>query len=271
MLRELWEYLATPAPAVARRMGYLTETVALGARHRRQRRAWAPHVAACHAFIECAAAAADVRGRALVLGSGWLAEVPLPALASRFAHVVLADIIHPRPVRRLAARFPNVRLETLDVTGTAAPLAAGTVPDPAAAVLPAGPFAFAVSCNLLSQLSILPLATLERAGWGEEERRRFAQSLIRAHLDRLRAAAPVAALYSDTAALWLDHGGRVVQRNSTLWDTPLPPADDEWPWDIAPAPEEHRTLSLRHCVNGWRNLNAMDGQGANASSPLVSP
>lgn len=272
MLRELWEYLATPAPAAARRLGYLTETVALGARHRRQRRAWAPHVAACHAFITRAAAAAAPGGQALVLGSGWLAEVPLPALASRFAAVVLADIIHPRPVRRLAARVPNVRLETLDVTGTAAALAAGTVPDPAAAVFPAGPFAFAVSCNLLSQLPILPLAALERAGWGEEERRGFAHSLIRAHLDRLRAAAPVAALYSDTAALWLDRGGRVVQRDGPLWGAvPLPPADDAWMWDIAPAPEEHRTLSLRHCVSGWRNLNAADGQGARASSPSVSP
>lgn len=270
MLRELWEYLTTPAPAAARTLGYLTETVALGARHRRQRHAWAPHAAACHAFVERAAATADPGGRALVLGSGLLIEVPLPALASRFAEVVLADIIHPRPVKRLAARFPNVRLETLDVTGTAAPLAAGTVPDPAAtptAVFPDGPFAFAVSCNLLSQLPILPVHALEKAGWGEEDRRLFAQSLIRAHLDRLRAAAPVAALFSDTAALWLDRGGRVVQRDDTLWGTPLPPADEEWPWDIAPAPEEHHTCSLRHCVNGWRNLNAADGQGPSASSP----
>ncbi|NUB12977.1 hypothetical protein GAY28_09790 [Azospirillum brasilense] len=38
MLREAFEYLTTPCPPLARRYGYLAEAVALGARHRRQRR-----------------------------------------------------------------------------------------------------------------------------------------------------------------------------------------------------------------------------------------
>lgn len=268
MLRELWEYLTTPAPAAARAQGYLTETVALGARHRRQARAWAPHVATCHAFIEQAASAAPPGGRALVLGSGLLIEIPLAFLADRFAEVVLVDIIHARPARRRAARFANVRLTGLDVTGTLEPLTAGgPLLDPTAtAAFPDGPFAFAVSCNLLSQLPILPVHALEQSGHGADEHRRFAQALIRAHVDRLRACAPVAALFSDTAGLWLDPGGREVQRDDPLWGVSLPPADRQWPWDIAPAPEEHPRYSLRHCVSGWLNLNGTDGQGVGASS-----
>lgn len=268
MLRELWDYLTTPAPAAARALGYLTETVALGARHRRQARAWAPHVAACHAFVEQAASIAPPGGRALVLGSGLLIEIPLAFLAARFAEVVLVDIIHARPARRRAARFANVRLAGLDVTGTLKPLAAGgPLPDPGTtAAFPEGPFAFAVSCNLLSQLSILPVDALERSGHDADERHHFAQALIHAHVERLRASAPVAALFSDTTALWLDAGGREVQRDDSLWGVSLPPADRQWSWDIAPVPEEHPRYSLRHCVSGWLNLNATDGQGMGASS-----
>jgi len=40
VLAELAEYVLTPCPGPARRLGYLKEAVAIGARFRRQRKAW---------------------------------------------------------------------------------------------------------------------------------------------------------------------------------------------------------------------------------------
>jgi hypothetical protein len=45
MLAEWWSYLTTPCSPEARRMGYLRESIAIRARHRRCRHAWAPHLA----------------------------------------------------------------------------------------------------------------------------------------------------------------------------------------------------------------------------------
>ncbi|WP_207459855.1 hypothetical protein [Azospirillum sp. SYSU D00513] len=272
MLREAFEYLTTPCGRTARRFGYLGEAVALGARHRRQRRAWAPHVAACRNFMEEAMERAaggnrggERGGRALVAGSGLLIELPLEAMAARFAEVVLADVVHARSARRRAARFPNVRLVELDVTGTLEPLARfltgqaatrtsapAALPRPEPPPPPGGRFAFAVSCNLLSQLPLMPLEAVEARAPAvtEAERAAFAQSLARTHLEWLAEAADRAALFTDTESVWLEKG-RPVERDDSLWGLAMPPPDRAWRWDIAPAPEADRRRDLIHEVGGW--------------------
>lgn len=271
VLRELWEHLTTPASPTARRLGFVAESVALGARHRRQRRAWAAHVQAARRFVlDAAGAAPDGRphgGRALVAGSGRLIEVPLAELAARFDAVVLADLVHPRAVRRQARRFANVTLAEVDLTGVLDAVAAGTLPPPTPAPPDLGRFDFAVSCNLLSQLPVLPLERLARYGLPEDARAAFAGALLRAHLDWLRRSAAVAALFTDAESRWLEHGGaggRAVARDDSLWGVPMPPPDLTWSWDIAPRGEEDRHLDLRHTVAAWRNLNAGGGGSGGA-------
>lgn len=252
MLREVWEYLTTPASPLARRLGYVMEAVALGARHRRQRGAWGRHVTEARRFVLEAAEAAN-GGRALVAGSGRLIEVPLAELAARFEAVVLADLVHPRAVRRQARRFANVTLAEVDVTGALAGVLAGGPLVPAPPDL--GQFDFAVSCNLLSQLPLLPLEALEKRGVPEGERGAFAQALIRGHVEWLRSSAAVAALFSDVETQWLKDG-RVVERAESLWGVALPPPERTWIWDIAPRGEQDRRHDQRHTVAAWRNLNA---------------
>lgn len=268
MLREAFEFLTTPCDPLARRLGYLSELVALGARHRRQRRAWAPHVAACRRFVTQAMDHAPLGGRALVVGSGLLIEVPLEALAARFDEVVLLDILHARSVRRRVARLPNVRLVAMDVTGALAPLVAaldgkrdgqrdlptGFAPPE----LPGRRFAMAVSCNMLSQLPLLPLEAIERLGPAipPSKRLAFAQHLAQDHLDWLAGVADTASLFTDTESLWLN-AGAVVERDDSVWGLPLPAPDMSWLWDIAPAPELHRHRDLRHCVGAWFDVRKM--------------
>lgn len=263
MLREALEYLTTPCPPLARRHGYLAEMVALGARYRRQRAAWAPHVARCHDFIADAIRDRPKGGRALVVGSGRLIEVPLPVLAERFDEVVLVDMLHIWSVRRAARRCGHVRVATADITGTLAALdgmSADKLPLPAPAPpdLPGERFAFAVSCNLLSQLPLLPLAVIEHKipGTPDAARTDFAQSLLRSHLAWLARAAHRPALFSDTESLWLSDG-RVVGRDDSLWGLRLPAPDRRWTWNIAPAPEEDARLDLHHVVGAWLDASGL--------------
>ena len=264
MLREAFEYLTTPCPPLARRFGYLAEMVALGARYRRQRRAWAPHVAACHRFIEQAIQRVEPGGRALVAGSGLLIEVPLETLTARFDQVVLVDMLHSRAVRRRAAGLPNVHLVELDVSGALAPLAAAL---DGGALLPTGfeplpidgePFHFALSCNLLSQLPLLPLEAVERRAphTPDAERLAFARRMVQGHLCWLSDIAERAALFTDIDSSWLDRG-TVMEVEESTWGLPLPAPDMSWLWDIAPAPEQDRRQDLRHSVGGWFDLHAV--------------
>lgn len=281
MLIEALEYLATPCPADARALGYLSEAVALGARHRRQRRAWARHVAAARDFVRDAAAQAPAGGRILVAGSGRLIEVPLDDLARRFATVVLADLVHPWTTRVEAARYRNVRLATADVSEYLGPLRralASHAPPPEPPVPTglsgAGPdlpgFDLVVSCNLLSQLPLLPLEALarRRPSLPQAERDRLAHGLVAAHVRWLTDIAPVAALFSDTDSRWIDRSGAVVGHESSLWGTAMPAPDRSWLWTIAPAPEQDSDLDLHHTVSGWMNLNAPPGQ---SQPPPSSP
>lgn len=259
MILEALEHLLTPCPAHIRALGYLSESVALGARCRRQRRAWAPHVAAARRFILDAAERAPRGGRVLVAGAGRLIEVPVRELSRRFAEVVLTDVIHPLPVRIAAWRHRAVRLWPLDVTGLLGPLhaaltAGGALPVPPEAGSFDGPsFDLVVSCNLLSQLPLLPLDAIEARAPAVDEAARdaFARALMRAHLRWLRRAGRTAALFTDLESLWLDRQGIVVERESSLRGITLPPPDHLWDWDIAPAGEQDRELALRHRVGGW--------------------
>lgn len=259
MLREAFEYLTTPCDPLARRLGYLSEAVALGSRHRRQRQNWVPHVAACRRFITQAAEQAPKGGRAVVIGSGLLIEIPLEDLTARFDEVLLVDIVHTRSVRKRVAGMPMVRLVALDVTGAVAPLdealergrdlPTGFAP-PALPGPP--PCAFAISCNLLSQLPLMPLDAIERRAPAipDAARLAFAQRLATDHLRWLAGLAERAALFSDTESLWLNNGA-VIEREDSVWGLPLPAPDSSWLWDIAPAPEQDSRRDLRHSVGGW--------------------
>ncbi len=252
MLAEALEYLLTPCPRWARRLGLMHQAVSLRARHRRHRAAWAPHLEACRRFVTAAAAVAPEGGRAVVLGSGCLFDVPLEALAARFGEVVLVDAVHGLPERLRLWRRSGLRLVEADVTGVLAALSAGErsrLPDLPPLPLAGQRFDFAVSANLLSQLPLFPLWTLEKHH-APEALDGFARALIERHLEGLRALAPVSCLISDFERLYLDDG-RVLEREPLLHGADIAPPDAEWRWDIAPRPEESPDYDVAHRVGGW--------------------
>ena len=150
-------------PAAARRAGYVGDQLGIRDRFLRESGNWKSHLDNTRRFILEAASMTKKRTAVAILGSGWLYDVPLDELSQMFESVVLVDIVHPEPVKIRAAKLPNVRLVTTDLTGGAVQRAINeptfqsfvywlpsAVPD-----LNLEMFDLVVSVNLLNQLDII--------------------------------------------------------------------------------------------------------------------
>lgn len=255
MILEILESLATPCPIELRRLGYLTELVAIGARQRRCRAAWADHLERSRRAILRAIERSPRRRTAIVLGSGRLLDVPLTLLAERFQRVVLVDLVHPLPARLKALRHPNVELMGADVTGVVAALRRLKPDEPLPTARPFEPIHapdvdMVVSLNLLSQLGALPEAWITRRGGlgAEAQAADFAARLTQAHLDDLANCRASVCLIADVDWRHVAPDGSLREQASSIFDVPPPHAAEEWIWPIAPAPEMDPVLSEQRRV-----------------------
>ena len=249
MIREALTWLATPCSRAARRIGYLGEAIGLESRARRCRQAWAAHIEHSRHAVMQSVARCDQRRTALVLGSGLALEYPLAELAAQFRHVVLADIVHLPALRRHARRFGNVELVACDLTGLTDALLAmrpdATPADLAALVpgapdLPVGNVDWVVSCNVLSQLPLLPAAWLGRrcAQLSADALERWGRNVMARHLAWLAAFDAERCLIADAAQTTHDCNGRVVEHADIAAAFGLDRhAYASWDWRIAPPGE----------------------------------
>jgi hypothetical protein len=247
MLAELVEYLLTPSPPLARRLGYLKEAVAIRARARRCRAAWAGHLARCRTAVLEAARSSPGRGLAQVLGSGALLDIPVEELSAMFDQVVLADLVHPLAARLRVRNLRNVSLRTIDLTGVLAEVDRGRLPGRVPVDLHAGLETdlpdLTVSANIMSQLPLLPVKRLAATGlYRPEELKVVARGLLEEHLALLERMPGVVCLITDTA--WRD--GDSVQ--DPLQGITLPEPTETWTWNIAPRPEAHPDRDVTHEV-----------------------
>jgi len=256
MLRELCALLLSRASGTAKRLGHDREAVSIAARYRRCRAAWTPHLEATKALVLEAAEACPRREVALVLGSGLCLDVPVEALAARFATVVLVDAHQPRSTRARVRSLPNVRLVEADLTGLAraaietvrgkkASLPDVPLPDLACGVRPD----LTASVNLASQLP-LPLAKLLGRRFPEAQRTRLGARIVEAHFAALARLPGRVCLACDVAWERIEEG-KVVDNRDALSGARRPRPERVWTWDIAPRPEESFSHDRRNLVHGW--------------------
>lgn len=191
VIPELLTHWMTPCPRPIRRLGYLHDLIAVRARHRRCRAAWAPHLAATRERVAAAINATSQRDLAVVLGAGLLLDVPLDTLAAAFRRVVLVDVCWLAETRHAVRRFDNVDLLQHDITGLAvACQGADSVP-----VVPRGDIPFLRDADLLCSLNCLSQLPLNlRHGLESlpdvttEHLDRFCHAVISAHVEALADA-----------------------------------------------------------------------------------
>ncbi|MEQ9333251.1 hypothetical protein [Thalassobaculum sp.] len=240
MLREAIDWLVTPSLPFARRSGHLSEFVAIAARRRRHRAAWAPHEARSRAAVLRAAMTVDPDGTAIILGAGHLYDVPLAELAARFRRVELVDLAFSAATRRAARRLGNVTCIRHDVTESLPELPRVAAPG---FLLDRPDLRFVASVNLLSQLAVVATRELE-----DDAADRLGRALVEAHLDWLGRLPCPAALVCDRAIEIVGPGGEIVASLDPLKGAAAPAADETWTWDLAPRGEVDRVHSVRHVV-----------------------
>jgi hypothetical protein len=257
MLLELLENLLTPCSRQVRIMGYLREVVGIGARYRRCKSAWEPHLDRCRDLIRHAITVCPVRRRAVVLGSGRLYDVPLEELAAAFTQVVLVDLVHPLPARWRSRRLSHVQRVTADVTGVLDALqtvaySGGTLPKSAPSLFQHDhDVDLVISLNLLSQLPIIPCRYLRR--WNrftEDALESFGLQLMQAHVEYLQSFRCTKCLLADVAFLSVDALGHVIEETDALPGITLPWPGEEWVWQLAPGGENRGKGGNYHRVRG---------------------
>jgi hypothetical protein len=242
MLVECLERLLTTCPVHLREMGCLREMLGIRRRRRRFRQAWASHCQRSRDTILSAARRCPARRKAVVLGSGWLHDVPLEELARDFREVYLIDLFHPFLVRWRVRRHRNVQLVAADVTGTLEQVwCAGLEPRfslPAsrpALGLDEAEIDLTVSLNLLSQLPCMPERYLLQARkHRKDEILVYCRDVVSAHLDTLQRLPGVVTLLTDVELRTIDVHGTELRREETLYGVPLPWAGETWDWALVP-------------------------------------
>ena len=256
MIVEALRHALIPCPKRLKRLGVLHDLIALEARAKRQRSAWAPHLDASRNAVADWAERTPRRKLAVIAGSGLFVGIPLPHLAATFERVLCLDLFHMPAAQRLARRFPNVSLIDHDVLGLLQhlpeALAAGRLPEPVASLPFAAEADLLVSANMATQL---PLPAMEAAeaqgGFSPTEITAWGRSLVEAHFASLTERPGVTGLITDTDRLKQPVGStETVDWWDLLEGAALPELMDgrEWTWDIALAPEEERHFDYRHRV-----------------------
>ncbi|MFA5081700.1 MAG: hypothetical protein WC474_04040 [Hydrogenophilaceae bacterium] len=234
MLAEALAWLLTPVPATARRLGHLAESIAIAARHRRCRAAWAPHLAASRQTLLESARAAPGHRVALVLGSGHLLDVPLAELAELFESVWLVDIVQPWSSRLAARRYANVRLIELDLTECLHRL---PEPPPLPSIFLDEPaIDWVASVSLLSQLANPPRRWLQ-TNRPDLDAELYGKALMARHLEWLASFRVPVCLLADIEQTRLDTRGEIAERQDYRpllagWQI-----NAEWRWNLAPPGE----------------------------------
>jgi hypothetical protein len=174
-----------------------------------------------------------------ILGSGWLLDVPLEYLASRFADVYLFDIWHPRKVRREVKNFTNVHLVERDLTGgviakistlKANNLVAEITHCQMNGLPEAESFDVVVSLNLLSQIDSLLIDYLsEKTSLTDEDLLEIRQVIQQQHVNSLPVGKSL--LISDYLemyeSLYSDE-----KKQKKLIHIFLPQTRSEWLWNF---------------------------------------
>ena len=103
---------------VKKKLGFFSDSEGILNRYLREKENWENHLQNTKKFILQATENKD-KNIAVILGSGWLLDIPLQELSSIFQKIYLVDIVHSKQVKHKISKIHNVELIEHDITGGA--------------------------------------------------------------------------------------------------------------------------------------------------------
>jgi len=186
---------------ILRKLGFASDSEGILNRYYREDGGWNSHLQNTKEFI-LDSAKDKAKGTVVILGSGWLLDVPLQELASLFERVYLVDIVHSKQIKHKIAKLGNVQIVEYDISGGALEGVLNLVENKKTensdfldeiklknnnfGLSPEIKPDFVVSVNILSQLDYFALAYLrKRTTFSNESLTNFKKRIQTAHLSFL--------------------------------------------------------------------------------------
>lgn len=227
---------------ILRKMDFLSDQKGIMNRFLRESENWEKHLHETQRFILQTAKTKE-KNLAVILGSGWLLDVPIEALTQQFRKVHLYDIIHPPQIKKKMEKYPNVKLFEADLTGGAIQGAYEAFTQYKRKMekklinsfgqyrfhFPYKPD-FVVSCNVLTQLSTLVVSFLRKKKvYTDKELNRLEHILQEQHIQFLYQQPSV--IISEYKEILRDPNDQFIGSNPLL-HTSLPEAraTKTWEW-----------------------------------------
>jgi hypothetical protein len=262
MILEFLRHTFLPSPKIIKDLGYVREILAIEARYKRNKESWQPHLDNTKRNILQVAKSLTKHRKCVIFGSGLLLDIPLLELSGMFNQIDLVDVVHLPDVERYATTLGNVHCIQHDCTEYVGRLHSfiQTLPRKVTSSLPevelpglyldSTEIDLVISCNILSQLSLIPYNFIAKSvAVPESVINRASMQLVKQHLAYLESfiGADVL-LISDIERRTYTSDGVCVERESALEGITLPNEIEEWDWHIAPRPELFRDKDVVHRV-----------------------
>ncbi len=257
MLYEFFQHSLTLCPRQIRDMGYLRELIGLRSRYNRCKAEWQPHLRHCQDWISHAIKYCNNRDKVVVLGSGLLLDLPLKELARNFKQVILVDIFHLAPVRKIIRPYDNVDLVTMDITGFSELLYMHVSEGfqlswPEKANVDVNSSDLVISSNVLSQLWVVPMEFAAKKNI--ELDREMLAKLLKDHLIVLRKSGGRICLITEIEHR-LCKDGKLTEKSDPLFGISIPRVLKKysmcWDWNFAPHPERHEEYDFVYRVKAY--------------------
>jgi hypothetical protein len=231
---------------ILRKFNFFSDQSGIINRYIREGGAWDKHLENTRAFIIKAANSMQ-KGKACVLGSGWLLDIPYQELSLMFDELVLVDIKHPPQIVHKLRNTKNIRLFESEITGLAEPLyhllkdSDKTHLPELTAIKPIydsiflhelNSSDFVVSVNLLNQLDILICDYVQKNHkFTDEMVKRFRKYIQQNHIGLLPEGKT--ALITDITELNFDKQLQLADSRKLVFvEFPVCTKTETWNWDF---------------------------------------
>ena len=247
-----------------RRMGYFNDQQGIMKRYIRESNRWKKHLENTKEFI-LRSAENKKKGVLMVLGSGWLLDLPIVELSEMFEKVYLVDIIHPSQITKKIEGLANVTLLTDDITGGMISKGFELVKkDKKSQVKSLLSVAsdtrynfhvepdFVISLNILNQLNIILIDYLKKfTTYSDSELQQIAKSMQANHIKCLPEGK--SCLISDIEEEQLDDQYQIVSVIPLAFsDLPKGNFSEKWTWEF------DTNQSYNEEYNTYLNVVALD-------------